>query len=284
MDSLPDLRVPYGFSESGVLVSVENAVRGERFTCPGCAAILVLRDGPAKKRRKHFAHPSHGACSQESIFHATAKRLIADAIREHVSGKGEGIALRLNCSSCTVPINYPIPRDKFTDAVEEHSIDGYRCDVVGLKGSEVLLAIEVMHTHKTTDAKAAGLSMPMVELEAFDVLSNPCRWIPVRHTMNRIRCGKCKALAANPVVPAAVPAFRPTYRPPPRRAAPPAPRPAPPPKPQPPAPSTNTLGPAARYFVRRTATLSPFEKQLERELQQYLRMGGRGNRRRQRRF
>jgi hypothetical protein len=58
-------------------------------------------------------------------------------------------------------------------------VDGYRCDVVALRDEEVQLAIEVMYTHATTDAKTAGLSMTMVELEAFDVLSDPFQWHPI---------------------------------------------------------------------------------------------------------
>lgn len=44
MNSPPELRVPYGCSETGLLVPVAVAARGARYTCPGCAVILVLRD------------------------------------------------------------------------------------------------------------------------------------------------------------------------------------------------------------------------------------------------
>lgn len=272
MDTLPELRVPYGCPESGPLVPVAAATRGVRYTCPGCSIALVLRDGPSGKRRKHFAHPSNGACSQESIFHATAKRLIAEVIREHVAGKGNGISLRLNCPDCTAPYSYAIPRDKFTEAAEEYALNGYRCDVVGLSGAEVCLAIEVMHMHATSDDKAAGLLVPMVELEAFDVLADPCLWIPIRHTLKRKRCDRCKARAA---AIAAEPPFVP--RPRPVRTAP-LPMMKPQPKPAA-APSASKPGDVTRRFVRMTTTLGPFGKQLERELEMYLRSGGRGRRR-----
>ncbi len=281
MNTVSELKVPYGRPESGPLVPVAAAVRGVRYTCPGCAAVLVLRDSVARKRRKHFAHPTTGACSQESIFHATAKRLIADAIRDHVARKGEGITIRLNCHGCTVPVPYAVPRDKFTDSAEEYSADGYRCDVVGLHGSDARLAVEVMYKHRTADAKAAGLSMPMIELEAFDVLSDPCRWIPVRHTLKPIRCDKCKsrpAIAEVVPVPPVVTVSRPVVRPAARPAAPPPRKPPP----VPPRASAPTIQPgqATRYLWANTTTLAPFMKELE----QYLRSSGRNPRRRTPRF
>jgi hypothetical protein len=279
MNTSSELLLPYGCPETGPLVSVAAAVRGVRYTCPGCASVLVLKDSPAKKRRKHFSHPSHGACSQESIFHATAKRLVAEAIRDHAGGKGDGIFIRMNCRSCTVPIEYPIPRDTFTDAKEEHSMDGYRCDVVGLKDSEVRLAIEIMHTHRTTEIKTAALSVKMVELESFDVLSDPCRWRPIRNTLKPRLCAKCKEIADRPVPP---PVIRPTPQPAPRPVARPPVRPAPTPVPRvaPVPPPVAVPYNATRYFIRNTATLAPFAKELEQLLRGDL---GRGNLRRGRR-
>jgi hypothetical protein len=263
MQSTSELRVPYGLVATGSLVSVEEAARGVRYTCPGCGSILVLKDSSAKKRRKHFSHPSNGACSQESIFHATAKRLVAEAIGDHAAGKGDGIFIRMNCRSCTVPIEYAIPRDTFTHAVEEHSMDGYRCDVVGLKDSEVRLAIEIMHTHRTTEIKTVALSVKMVELESFDVLSDPCRWRPIRNTLKPRVCAKCTEIAdrpAPPPPPVALPAPRPVSRPVARSPVRPAPAPAPVPP-----PVANPYN-ATRYFIRNTATLAPFSKELEQLL------------------
>lgn len=271
MEALPELRVPYGCPETGPLVPVEAAVRGVRYTCPGCATRLVLKDSAAKRRRKHFSHPSTGACSQESIFHSTAKRLLVEVIREHVAGKGEGISLRLNCPGCTQPFKYPIPRDKFTDAAEERTMSRYRCDVVGLHGSDVKLAIEVQYTHATGDTKAAALSAPMIEVQALDVLSNPYLWIPVSHTLKRTRCDKCKAQPATAVVASIVaPAVRPTIRKPVRTAVRPAPRPAPAPA------VASKPGNVTLQFMRSTETLRPFSN--ERELKRYLRNGGTLNR------
>jgi Competence protein CoiA-like family len=215
MNAPSDLLLPYGCPVSGPLVRVEDARHGTRYTCPHCGVKLVLKDGAAHRRRKHFAHPSTGACSQESIYHATAKRLIADVIREHAAGRGDGISLRWNCHSCNAAIDYAIPRDAFTDAAEEHSIDGYRCDVVGLNGSEVRLAIEIMHTHATTDAKAAALSVKMIELDAGTVLSDPCLWVPIRNTLKPRECAECKS---RPASAKAEPSFVPTPQPSKRKA------------------------------------------------------------------
>lgn len=279
MTTTPELLLPYGCSASGMLVPVADAVRGEPYTCPGCSIVLVLRDSAAHKRRKHFAHPSNGACSQESIFHATAKRLIANAIRDHAVGKRPELSLHVKCDSCVDILTYPVPVGKFTDAAEEYSIDGYRCDVVGLDGAGVRLAIEIMHTHATTDAKVGALSVPMIELVAVDVLTDPNRWAPIRHTLKPRRCENCKEhdarIARNTAELLAVRASPPTYRPSVR----PTITPAPAPKPVPPAPAPEPVrvtGNATRHLWANSASLRPFMNELE----QYLQSGGRGNPRR----
>lgn len=210
MDAQSKLLVPYGVPESGPPVPVAVAARGTRYTCPGCAAVLVLRDSETHRRRKHFSHPAHGSCSQESIYHATAKRIIAEVIREHAAGKHAELALRMKCGGCANFFNFRIAPGTFTGAAEEYSIDGFRCDVVGLNGSDVQLAIEILHTHATTDAKAAGLSARMIELQAFDVLSDPYLWAPVRNTLNPHYCNGCWPRIAAPA-PKPSPAKPPRY-------------------------------------------------------------------------
>lgn len=91
------LRVPYGVSEARDLIAVKEAVAGAEYFCPACSEKLILRAGSF--RVKHFSHPSHSNCSQETILHKTAKFIVQQAIQENAAG-GRTIRLQNQCRNC----------------------------------------------------------------------------------------------------------------------------------------------------------------------------------------
>jgi len=184
------LKVPYGLNNLNQLISAEKATKGAAYHCPCCGSKLVHRAGEI--RASHFAHSSDSNCSLESILHITAKKLIVGAINTN-SESLRNISLRNHCQSCGVEFNTNLPFKTFTGANEEVRIAEYICDVVGYRGNEVALAIEVLNTHKVDLKKAKNLPIYWVELKAEDVIANPYQWNPTQSNLKASFCTDCKS-------------------------------------------------------------------------------------------
>ena len=179
-------RVPLGVDPRGAIVTPEDAQRGTTYCCPACSSKLVLRKG--EKKRPHYAHKATTECSGESALHASAKHLIASTISD-----GAVPTLHLQCKSCFEHFTVPFPPDRELRPSVEHLVDGGRVvDVALLNGEDVALAVEIVKTSAVTEAKAADLSMPWVELEAEAVLENPTHWRPTQHRLRVWRCRACR--------------------------------------------------------------------------------------------
>lgn len=189
-----ELHVPYGAEPTGKLISGKSAVRGVDYICPGCGHKLVLKTGPVKVR--HFAHASNGACSYESLLHKTAKALIVQVITENAGANGTPGKLNLSnaCTDCACPKTTRLPAKTFSSAKQEVGVNGFVCDVVGYRGSQIALAIEIVHTHKVTEVKALALQVYWAELNAIDVVENPYVWNPIRANLKPYRCSRCEGI------------------------------------------------------------------------------------------
>lgn len=183
-------KVPYGRSNEDVLIPVSDAIRGERYRCPSCDLLLVLRDG--QERVKHFSHPPNSECSEESIIHITAKELIAQAISNNASGSGKGIRLRNGCFGCGSEFYTVLPNQIFDEAKIEMKIQSFICDVVAIKDGAPKLAIEIYATHEIDYKKANELKPHWIELRAEDVIDDPYEWKPTKHKLKSCYCHDCK--------------------------------------------------------------------------------------------
>jgi len=73
------LLLPYAYDSKRELVHIDQAKKGEKYTCPNCNAELSLRigkipEGQKYHKRNHFAHKgnSNNHCS-ESFLHKLFK-------------------------------------------------------------------------------------------------------------------------------------------------------------------------------------------------------------------
>lgn len=186
-----ELLVPYGINPAGLLVSAADADRTTAYRCPECQSALVLRAGEVVVH--HFAHKADTACTGETISHETAKRLLAQVIREQTAIESpRTISLACACDRCASTFLVQLPRDRFTRAAVEHRVGNFVCDVAGLKNDEVILALEVLATHAVPEAKAHALSVPWIEVTAESVLTDPYRWTPTNSRLKPVVCPSCK--------------------------------------------------------------------------------------------
>jgi hypothetical protein len=80
----------------------------------------------------------------------------------------------------------------FSRAEIEQRLGSFVCDVVALRGSEPVLAIEVLATHAVEEEKARELSIPWIEVSAEAIVENPYNWAPIRARLKSVHCAECK--------------------------------------------------------------------------------------------
>lgn len=183
-----ELKVPWGLSDDGRLVKPAEATPGQTFKCPACTTALVLKQGP--KKQTHFAH-YHKSCSQESILHITAKRLVQQAVQEWKMGI-TSIVLHRQCAVCSVHVQQALPDKVETAALEIKLSSGHVADVALLAGNEVVAAIEIRVTHAVDNIKRERLLVPFVELDGESVLEAPYEWHPLVDKFKLVRCDACR--------------------------------------------------------------------------------------------
>ncbi|MGF1836890.1 competence protein CoiA family protein [Photobacterium sanguinicancri] len=191
MDSL---KVPFGLDPEGNLVPVEKARKSCKYVCPECKNELILKDGG--KRAKHLSHPSSSGCSIESIQHKVAKLLINSAIVNNSNGN-KTILIQNSCKCCSKLFNSEIPSKTFSAAKEEVKVSDYVCDVVGYRGEDIALAVEIYNTHKVSKSKAAELPVRWIELRAEDVISDNYQWKPIQGHLKAAFCPGCRKHLSN---------------------------------------------------------------------------------------
>lgn len=184
-----DLKVPYGLNNAGGLISAVNASSEDAYFCPCCAEHLIYRAGDV--RVKHFSHPTGSNCSYETIIHIIAKLLIEDVINSNATDQLI-ICISNKCQGCGLEYNSSLPPKTFSSAKQEIRVLNYICDVVGYRGNEIALAVEILNTHKVDSKKASNLPVYWIELNAYDVINNPKQWNPTQSHLKSTFCRSCK--------------------------------------------------------------------------------------------
>lgn len=183
------LKIPYGLSDWGEVVSATLAQKGVKYMCPSCKSHLTLRDG--QRRTKHFAHSTDAPCSQESVLHKTAKMLIEQIIHQHARKEGT-ITIHKPCDKCTKECIISLPDSAFTKASQEVGVGGFICDVMAYRNKKPVLAIEVRHTHAVDSHKATTLSVHWLEVDAESIIDNPFEWHTTQSRLKPTYCRHCK--------------------------------------------------------------------------------------------
>lgn len=194
-DPQMNLKTPYALNKQGNLTPPTEASKDSIYYCPSCEKPLIFKRGDIKI--PHFAHYPEfkHLCSQESIEHQTAKRLIKAEIEKWKSGKCDAPTLQRECSECNwEKVTHRLP-DKVESATLEYNIDGYRVDVALIDTTgTAIAAVEIFHTHRIDKDKASTLSIPFIELKAEDIIEEPNLWITINHSgLNNTTCPTCKS-------------------------------------------------------------------------------------------
>lgn len=143
----------YAYDDNNNLVHIDNAQKGNKYTCPSCGAELILRkskipEGQKYHKRNHFAHKgnSDNHCS-ESFLHKLFKEKCAEYINEKIL-KNENFFFEWKCEKC-----YEIHKGnllkKTKKAVTEYHMGVCKPDIALLdENDKVVITVEIVVTHK----------------------------------------------------------------------------------------------------------------------------------------
>ena len=203
---MEQLLLPYAYDKDGNLVHIDDAIKGENYTCPNCGAELLLKISRKKQgekyyRRNHFAHKGNmdNYCS-ESFLHKSFKRICAEYIREKILAKSD-MFFEWECQKCREKHTGNLLK-KAVGVVEECDLGECKPDIALLDSSgKVIIVIEIVYTHRPEkvamqyyeENKIACLQIEIDDFEdcknVEDKLSHPSN---VNLCVNPIcpRCGK----------------------------------------------------------------------------------------------
>lgn len=165
MPSINKQDFSYAYDCDKNLVNIQDAIRGNKYFCPICNELMILKQG--EKRKWHYAHKNNTAnCSYESYLHTIAKIKIAEAFNNSKNFKIQFNQTVL-CSIKDCPIgkkkkcNWKTPKEfdlkKYYDtcSIETH-IDTFVADLLITDTSDSQnppIFVEIWCSHKSTKEK-----------------------------------------------------------------------------------------------------------------------------------
>lgn len=148
------LLLPYAYDSTGNLVHIDNAHKGETYTCPECGKVLSLNiskipEGQKYHCRNHFSHPKGSPDNQctESFMHKLFKERAAECIRGKIEN-GNAFEFVWQCRECD-EVHVGNMLKKAESVCLEYDLGVCRPDVALLDADgKVVIVIEVVVTHK----------------------------------------------------------------------------------------------------------------------------------------
>lgn len=144
-------------------ILISDSLKGEEYFCYDCNGILIPKKGT--QIRHHYAHKSKELCNGETWKHIYTKKILSKYIKTII------FETSCNCKTeCEISFE-----DSSLHPREEFSFNEYKIDV-GIVNLENNLhaAIEVFHTHKTTNTKIRNIiynDIEYIEIDTSEVIN-----------------------------------------------------------------------------------------------------------------
>lgn len=141
---------PWALDSDGKIINIENACKGEAYTCPVCKERLsYCKKGTGPNARKdHFMHTGNSNCSGggESEIHNFAKEQVYDILRNCIDNSRD-LTISWTCPNCQMDFTASLLK-RAKDVRMEHNLDIARPDVALLDEKGIpIIAIEIVVTH-----------------------------------------------------------------------------------------------------------------------------------------
>ena len=149
--------LPYANDINGNLVHIDDAQKGQKYTCPNCGAELSLRISQKSKgekyyKRNHFAHKGNADnhCS-ESFLHKLFKERCAEYLREKIS-QNASVTFEWKCEKCIEEHRGNLLK-KAIKVITEYNLGICQPDIALLDSNDnVIKVIEVVVSHSPEPA------------------------------------------------------------------------------------------------------------------------------------
>jgi hypothetical protein len=204
--------VPVARSPEGRLLAATWALPKVDYECPECHAWVRLRRESRRAKACYFHVPVKAPavaprCRIDRYTHNTAVKMLIEAVREWLEGKGPAPEIRCKCTGCGAIDVRPLQSNVRQVRGELYVTNlGRTPDVVlSDERGRPLLFVEVFHTSEVSPAKVtdyAASSYTWIEVSALAILDTPLVWV-VRRGSRSWTCGRCartQAAASRPMI------------------------------------------------------------------------------------
>ena len=157
VENMKKILLPYANDINGNLVHIDDAQKGQKYTCPNCGAELSLRISQKSKgekyyKRNHFAHKGNADnhCS-ESFLHKLFKERCAEYLREKIS-QNASVTFEWKCEKCIEEHRGNLLK-KAIKVITEYNLGICQPDIALLDSNDnVIIVIEVVVSHSPEPA------------------------------------------------------------------------------------------------------------------------------------
>ncbi len=176
------LLLPYAHDIDQKLVHIDDAHKGLKYTCPHCAAELLLRisripEGQKHHRRNHFAHKGNTDhhCS-ESFLHKFFKEKCTELIKERLDNK-QSLNFVWQCIKCQSKQTENL-LNNIVDVIIEYDLGICKPDIALLDiNGQVITVIEVIVSHKPSSTalqyyKDHKIKCIQIKIDSFEECEN----------------------------------------------------------------------------------------------------------------
>lgn len=172
------LKIPYALDETGQLININVAEKGNKYYCPSCKHLVIVRKGEIKVH--HYAHKADNSCTQETAIHKIAKLLIQKSIISWKSGQIQAPIINRTCQICQSIVGQPLSEKVEGADLEVRVGDGSIVDVALMNSNIPIAGIEIRVTHKVDERKAKSLPIPICLILGIMCASEPCDLVAFR--------------------------------------------------------------------------------------------------------
>jgi hypothetical protein len=186
---MSNLKVPFAFDVKRNLVKAEDAEKGQKYFCPGCEALVILKKGEIKAA--HYAHKESDICTQKQIIRQAAKYCMQKVVSEWKNNQIQSPVFVRECQICWERVDQNIP-DKVELAEIDYKMGDKQLDVALMASGEVLAAI-VIDIGQTLDKyEGLPLEVPHISVDGWKVIENPKIWQAELDAFRLLACERCK--------------------------------------------------------------------------------------------
>jgi len=155
-----DTRLPryeWAFDRQGRPIAIEQAERGQEYTCPLCGGKMIPRLGEIKQY--HYAHEEETDCPPETVARIAAARWIGQRL-ERCRTRQQVVWITWPCRLCALPHTIDL-LDEITDIAEQHTWQSWTFDLALLDAAgepRAVIALGEMPPDALRATAAAGIT------------------------------------------------------------------------------------------------------------------------------